>query len=469
LGTQETKELGVSYSTKGEKLGFAINLNHFSTDGGNISRSGSEVDGYRNTNLNAKVQYDINDSHQLKGNIRFVEFTSAFDAIDFATTGLPTDADNISEGEQLSYLLSWLHAPKASNWSQSLSYQLSRNESENYAQNIFSGSTYGETERLAWIHYFDFSRGEDNSQSFLNVGIDAVEEDFKQAGPIGFGDPNQSQSNTTISALADGQVGLSEALYLSASLRRDNSDEFEDVSSFRLGLSWQLSPNLKIFLSRGKAIKNPSFTERFGFFPGTFKGNSSLTPESSFSNEIGLEYSPTKQIDIQLTHFDTELEDEINGFVFDPASGAFTASNIEETSTRKGLELSLKGYFERLTWSASYAYLEAEAPTEIELRRARHTGSATIDYAINDKNNMYIQGDYTGSKLDRFFPPFPASAEIVDLGAYWLLSANYSYTINERLQLNLRAENLLDEDYEDVFGFVGQKRRITLNLRYQLN
>ncbi len=469
LGTQATKELGLSYSSKSDKLSFAINLNHLSTDGDNISRNGDEDDGYRNSSLSAKVQYDINDAHQLTSNVRIVEFTSSFDAIDFGTTGLPTDADNLSEGEQLNYLLRWLYAPKANNWSQSLSYQLSRNESENYTQDIFSGSTLGETERLTWLHYFDLSKGAGYKKNFLNIGVDAVEEDFQQAGPVSFGDPNQSQSNTTISALADGQIGLGEALYLSASLRRDNSDEFEDASSFRLGLSWQAMPNLKIFLSRGKAIKNPSFTERFGFFPGTFQGNPNLTPESSFSNEVGLEYAPTDQIDIQLTHFNTELEDEINGFVFDPTSGAFTANNLEETSTRKGFELSLKGYLDRLTWSASYAYLDAKAPTEIELRRSRHTGSVTLNYTINDKNNVYVQGDYTGSKLDRFFPPFPASAELVELGAYWLLSANYGYKITDRLMLNLRAENLLNEDYEDVFGFVGQKRRITLNLRYQLN
>ena len=468
-GTQSTKELGLAYRTKREKLSFGLNLNHLSTDGDNISRNGNEDDGYRNTSLSAKLHYDLNDAHQLTSNLRLVEYTSAFDAVDFATTGLPTDADNISEGNQLNYLFRWLHAPSAKLWSQSLTYQLSRNESKNYSQDVFTGSTFGETQRLAWIHYIDFSQGHNTGDNFLNVGLDAVEEDFRQAGPIGFGDPNQSQSNTTISMLADGQLGLGESFHVSSSLRRDNSEEFEDVTSFRLGLSWQVKDDFKVFVSRGKAIKNPSFTERFGFFPGTFQGNTNLRPESSYSNEVGLAYSPSELFSMQLTHFSTELEDEINGFVFDPATGAFTADNMDETSTREGLELSLKGYLDNFSWSASYAYLDAKAPTEIELRRARHTGSLVADYAINDTNNLYIQGDYTGSKLDRFFPPFPASAEIVELGAYWLVSANYSYKISEHLNLNLRAENLLNEVYEDVFGFVGQKRRITLNVRYQLN
>ncbi|PKI00908.1 TonB-dependent siderophore receptor [Glaciecola sp. 33A] len=464
LGTQATRQLSVSYKTRRNGLSLSANLHHLKTDGENVSRQGSEEEGYRNTSFNTNVAYQANREHTLVFNLRLVDFVTDFDAIDFVNTGLPADADNYSKGKQLSALLRWDFTPSAGIWSQSLSYQLNRFASDSFSSDVFSGGTVGKTQRLNWINYIDLG-----ANDFINVGLDSVIEDFEQSGPIVFGDPNQTQDNQTISVLSDGQYEVAKNLYASYSARADQSDEFDDANSFRLGLSYNFTDQLKVFVSRGKAVKNPSFTERFGFFPGTFTGNSGLLPESSYANEIGLIYNLSSRFSAELTHFDTQLENEINGFVFDPATSAFTAQNIDETSTRRGLEFSLYGDWKDITWSANYAYLEAKAPTEVELRRARHSGSTTINYALNKKSNLYFQADYTGSKQDRFFPPFPNSSEIVGLSPYWLVSANYQYKYNNSLSFGLRVDNLLNEDFEDVFGFVGQSRKIVVNMRYQLN
>jgi vitamin B12 transporter len=464
LGTQATRQVGVSYKTRQDGLSLSANLHHLKTDGENVSRQGSEEDGYRNTSFNTNVAYQANQEHKLVFNVRLVDFVTDFDAIDFVNTGLPADADNYSKGKQFSALLRWDFTPSKGIWSQSLSYQLNRFASDSFSSDLFSGGTVGKTQRLNWINYIDLG-----ANDFINVGLDSVIEDFEQSGPIVFGDPNQTQDNQTISVLSDGQYEVAKDLYASYSARADQSDEFDDANSFRLGLSYNFTDQLKVFVSRGKAVKNPSFTERFGFFPGTFTGNSGLLPESSYANEIGLIYSLSSRFTAELTHFDTKLENEINGFVFDPATSAFTAQNIDETSTRRGLEFSLYGDWKDITWSANYAYLEAKAPTELELRRARHSGSTTINYALNKNSNLYFQADYTGSKQDRFFPPFPNSSEIVGLSPYWLVSANYQYKYNENLDFGLRVDNFLNEGFEDVFGFVGQSRKIVVNMQYQLN
>lgn len=464
LGTHKTQQVGVSYKARHDGLSFSVNLNHLSTDGDNISRQGSEDDGYRNTSLNSNVVYQANEQHKLSFNARIVDFETEFDATDFVLTGLSTDADNYSSGKQLNVLARWDFAPTDSIWSQSLSYQMNRFKSKSFSSDAFSGGTLGKTQRATWINYIDFGLND-----FINVGVDTVKEDFEQSGPIVFGDPNQQQDNQTVSVLSDGQYELIKQLHASYSIRADNSDAFDDETSFRLGLSYQLTDTLRAFVSRGKSVKNPTFTERFGFFPGTFVGNASLVPESSYANEVGLSYSASNSVSVDITHFDTALENEINGFVFDPVTSGFTAQNIAETSTRKGLEVSVSGSIENVNWSASYAYLDAKAPTEVELRRARHSGSATVNYAINRSSNMYVQADYVGSKQDRFFPPFPAPSEIVGLSPYWLISANYQYQYNASLSFGLRIDNLLNEQFEDVVGFVGQSRKALLTMRYQLN
>ncbi|MFT5717600.1 MAG: vitamin B12 transporter [Oleiphilaceae bacterium] len=464
LGAQSTRQLGLYYKIRQDGLSLSANLNHLKTDGENISRQGSEEDGYRNTSFNTHIAYQANKEHNLTFNIRLVDFFTEFDAIDFANTGLPVDADNHSNGRQLNSLLRWDFTPAQSIWSQSLSYQLNRFTSDSFSNDVFSGGTVGKTQRVNWINYINLG-----ANDFINVGLDSVKEDFEQSGPNIFGNPNQTQDNQTISVLSDGQYEVAKNLHASYSVRADQSDEFDDANSFRLGLSYNFSKQLKAFVSRGKAVKNPTFTERFGFFPGTFTGNSKLVPESSYANEIGLVYNLSDRFNAELTHFDTKLENEINGFIFDPATSAFTAQNIDDTSTRKGLELSIYGDWRNVSWSASYAYLDARAPTEVELRRARHSASTTINYALNKTSNIYFQADYAGSKQDRFFPPFPNPSQIVGLDPYWLISANYQYQYNEKLGFGVRVDNLLNEGFEDVFGFVGQARKIVVNMRYQLN
>jgi vitamin B12 transporter len=464
MGTQATRQIGVSYKMRQDSLSLSANLRHLRTDGDNISRQGSEDDGYRNTSFNTNLSYEFNKEHKVTFNLRLLDFVTEFDATDFVNTGLSIDADNYSTGNQHNALLRWDFNPSQSIWSQSLSYQLNRFASDSYSENAFSGGTVGKTQRLNWINYIDLG-----ANDFFNIGLDSVKEDFEQSGPIVFGNPNQTQNNQTISVLSDGQYEVIKKLHASYSVRTDASDEFDSANSFRLGLSYHFTDKLKAFISRGKAVKNPTFTERFGFFPGTFSGNSALVPESSYANEIGLSYRLSSRLNAELTHFDTKLENEINGFVFEPTTGAFTAQNIDETSTRKGLEVSLSGDWKDLSWTASYAYLDAKAPTEVELRRARHSGSTTINYALNAVSNLYIQADYTGSKQDRFFPPFPSPSEIVGLNPYWLVSANYQYKYNKNIKFGLRIDNLLNENFEDVVGFVGQSRKIVINMQYQLN
>jgi vitamin B12 transporter len=58
-----------------------------------------------------------------------------------------------------------------------------------------------------------------------------------------------------------------------------------------------------------------------------------------------------------------------------------------------------------------------------------------------------------GSRTDVFFDPAGSTPETVDLGAYWLVDIAASLKLTSQLTAYARVENLLDEDYEDVFGF----------------
>ena len=83
-------------------------------------------------------------------------------------------------------------------------------------------------------------------------------------------------------------LGLVERLFLTAGVRRDFNDRFDDTSTYRLTAAY-LWPEFggRLHASYGTAIKNPTLTELFGF-SGDFKGNPNLQPEESQGFDLSL-------------------------------------------------------------------------------------------------------------------------------------------------------------------------------------
>ncbi|MBT5701243.1 MAG: TonB-dependent receptor, partial [Gammaproteobacteria bacterium] len=243
----------------------------------------------------------------------------------------------------------------------------------------------------------------------------------------------------------------------SLSGRHDKNSEFDDSDSWRMTGNFKLS-QATLFASVGESIKNPTFTERFGFFTN-FIGNPDLEPEESLHWEIGARTSLfNDKLDLAMTYFNADLENEINGFIFDAGTGGFTSGNIDGESKRKGVELAF-GYTqsERFDLRATYTYLDAtqqgfNGSDVTEVRRPEHTGSLTMNYRWQQAG-LNFSVSYTGTQEDNFFPPFPPFQERVELNAFTLVSLSGYYNLNDLVTVTARIENIADEDYEQVYGF----------------
>ncbi len=450
------------YGMNIDDISFNVGVSHLSTDGENISREGDEDDGYTNTNVFANLSYEIDNANIIKASANYLDYENDYDGTNF-TTGLPTDQDFKTEGSRFIASIDWAFTPANSMYSQYLIYQFTENENLNITFPDSDASSKGQKQRLVWNNQFDI-----NPLSRVNLSYEYTDEDFEQRGVATmFGDPNQSQSTSTNAFLIDSTFGFRsfDDLAFSAHYRYDNNDEFDDESSFRLAARWQINDAISAFISRGKAIKNPSFTERFGFFPDTFTGNPDLQPELSYSSELGANIA-LDNIDIAVSFFDTKLENEILGFVFIPETFGFTAGNAEVLSEQQGLELVLSGDEGKISWQVNYAYLDATENNAEELRRAEHAGGFWINYALDNRQNIYLQADYTGSRLDRFFPSEPPSPRTLTLDSYWLVNVNYRYTYSDSLVFNAKIENLFDKSYENVIGFQGNGISIQAGASY---
>lgn len=424
-------------------------LDYLDTDGTNISRQGDEDDGLQNLTAGIAGTWRAADNLRLEYTLRHTDKTTEFDGTDFIATGLPTDADNRTESEYLYAGVQVTH-----DLTDQLHHQLAlhRSDSENVTFNGGAAPSIGRGEKTALRYQFNLVQ----DSHHVSVIAEREEEYFEQRGAASFfGDPNQNRETTTNSLAAEYRFS-GENLGASISARRDNNNEFQDASSWRLTGNYRVADNTTLYASAGSSVKNPTFTERFGFFTN-FIGNPDLEPEESESIEVGLRQR-WDQASFNVAWFRSDLTNEINGFVFDAATGGFTADNVNGKSDRSGVELEFcYQASDNLTLKGGYSYLDATQPDNAggdvtEVRRPEHSGFFSAAYTQQNWG-ADLAWTYTGEQDDDYFPPFPPFQERVTLPSFNLVSLSGYYQLNDMARLTLRFENLIDESYEQVYGY----------------
>ncbi len=467
IGTFNSQSVGANYLFSERQYQFSLGINDYRTDGTNISRQGTEDDGYENTTIAVNGKYLTDNDLQLGFSYRQTNSSSAFDDIDYAVTGLPIDADFRTDAKQTYSMASAAFSMLDGRLNQSLS--LSRSDSDNT-------NLTGQTRP-------DISRGNRDkimSQTDLFLGQHTLTfiaehetEDYVQRGTASFfGDPNKDLT-TSNKALAAEYRRNGEDLELSVSARQENNSEFQNAFSWRTTAAWHTNDTTTLFASVGDANKNPTFTERFGFFDA-FRGNPALKPEQARSWELGVRrLIPAQGILISASWFHSSLTDEINGFVYDNVSAAFTASNNTTQSERQGLELDLNWRItEHMKLRGSYTYLDAVEDAngpdpQDEIRRPRHHFAVNGNYAWQH-SNLNVAVIHTGSQLDNFFPPVPPFQVRVNLKRYTLVNIALNHDVSDQIQLRLRLDNALAADYEEVFGFRAPGRAASASIHLSL-
>ncbi len=253
------------------------------------------------------------------------------------------------------------------------------------------------------------------------------------------------------------------ALTLTGNVRHDKNEGFEDATTWRAAGSFQpVGSPFRLHASAGTGIKYPSFSEQFGVFTG-FVANPNLTPETSFGWDAGVEvtFLGGKGV-IDVTYFNTNLENEID-FNFVPPVEAcggvafcFIPFNRTGESKRDGIEVAGRLIIvEGLSVGAAYTYLDArEEDGAEEVRRPPHSGRADLNYVFaSGKGNFNLAAVYNGRMLDLAFSPITFTSQRLALDEYWLVTAAASYEVAPGVELYGRVENLLDQDYEEVFGY----------------
>jgi vitamin B12 transporter len=306
---------------------------------------------------------------------------------------------------------------------------------------------------------------------------DSESESFSQWGPTS-GEDSFSRSNRGYYAhlvtAAGGWAG-------NLGFRVDDSEQYGEFLTYQAGLSYSLPYSGTRFRgSFGKGLKEPTFFETSS--SGFSVGNPDLKPERSWVWEMGVEQMLGEDgATASLTWFSQSFQDLIQYTFMPPDPGGPNYFNVAEARAR-GLEAALSAPIGDLTLSGSYTYLdsgvkdagfdEGEGAIFVEgeplIRRPRHMAALSAAYHL-PRGAVTGGVRWTGKRSDRDFSGWPAAP--VELGSHTLLSLGMEFQLLEvsggrpGLALRLRGENLLDEEYQEMFGFAAPGRVFLIGAR----
>ncbi|HYP28869.1 MAG TPA: TonB-dependent receptor [Blastocatellia bacterium] len=245
---------------------------------------------------------------------------------------------------------------------------------------------------------------------------------------------------------------------------------------------------IRLKSSFGTGIKEPSLEEAFS--PNLFfLGNPSLDPERAISFDAGVvQELLNRRVSLELTYFDNRFRDLIV-FTFDPITfgpvelpdGRLTNFiNLDRASAR-GLELAGAARpLRKMRLSASYTFLRSRVERDLRasgseeglplLRRPRHSGAFEVSW-VDERFDVTVDGSLVGRRRELD----PVSGSRFDLlnrpifnDGYAKLNAAGTFRITRNVSAFTRAENLLDQDYEEILGFPAYGRNFTAGLRLRI-
>lgn len=429
---------GIAYG--GERVDARISANAITTDGISRAAVGTEDDPYNAGTVNGRVGIDVTEALRVEAFGRYTRSKTDYDGYGppFFAFG---DTDNYSRTHdtQGGVLARYnMFGGKLENVVIASRDDIDREAFSNSIQSSRAGATrdtlrYQGTWRVSDLASFAF-------------GAEREETEIKVESPGPFGSINEGSSQID-SLFALGEWAPIESLTLTAGVRYDDHDQFGDVTTSRLGASWQPVDALGVRGSWGQGFKAPTIYQLTAFFFPATAPNTALKPEEADGWDAAVFTDLLDgKLHAELGYFSIDTKNMID---FDPFANTY--GNIAKAKS-EGVEFSLSyAINDALTLAGNYTYTDAtnEVTGAKLIRIPENAAYAEIDWKVTKKLNLTLTGRYNSSEddvdPDTFLGTTNKSWSTFDLAA--------RYAVSDKLEVYGRVENLTDEDYQDVAGY----------------
>ena len=185
-------------------------------------------------------------------------------------------------------------------------------------------------------------------------------------------------------------------------------------------------------------------------------GNKNLNPEVSKSAEIGFEIPFVIHVNTA-TVFYTELDNRLS---YDPITfinqNRGTAriigfENVFDTTLSPDMTLGIA-----TTWLSA-----KDLTTKQKLARRPNFNARIVFKYKKEKHALTLESEFTGSRAD-----IDNLGNPVNIGQHLVNNFNYAYSFTDKFSTYAKVKNILDKDYEDIYGYGTGGRAATLGLKY---
>jgi len=254
---------------------------------------------------------------------------------------------------------------------------------------------------------------------------------------------------------------------LTGSLRYDNPSSFSGKWLYRIGAVFNANNYLKIKANAGTGDRIPGFYELY-YNHGSIIGNPDLTPESSFSFDIGpvIEF---EKISVSLDYFDQRYEDQI---VYVLQSGLYYKPYNDSKTKAQGIEFSI--IFRPVSWctlTGNYTYNRAIDMSGEPNRdgnqipgQPRNIANVQADFDYKFKNigfSAWASYNYTEGN----FITWANTKKLPDRNIFNLGVKAEPY---KHVSISAEVKNLTDERAVDLRGFPLEGRAYYATLSFKI-
>ncbi|GAB4157183.1 MAG: TonB-dependent receptor [Winogradskyella sp.] len=439
------------------KFNYLASFGQQFADGLSAIDNGTESDAFNSYNGNLKLGYKFNNAFRITAYGSVDNYKADFDD-GFSRM----DANNISISKQYRLGLS----PEFKYKKGSVTINAAFNDVEREIQSSFPTLFNAQS-----VVVDAFNRFNINDKFYTVIGLN-YQENQMESYSIPFGETNFSQAinpdnaQFTITDPYANVVYVSDfGLNVNAGFRLNNHSEYGSHLVYSLNPSYKFDVDfgyIKGLLSYSTAFITPSLYQLFE----PAYGNANLEPEENQTFEVGAEISLADKATFSLVYFNRR-EDNFIDFV-DTGSFVYQYQNISESFSASGLEFVAQAKIVKeleVNFNATYTSLD----DRLSLRIPQIKVNARIDYSLSKQTQMSLAYQYNDKRDDSFFNNTTLESEVVTLESYGLLDFYISHSILEnKLLLFANVANILNEDYQELFGFSTRGRGVNVGFSLKL-
>ncbi len=447
-GSYNTARGTISLGRATDGYAFGINASAISTQGissADASNGNTERDGFYSQTVGLNGRIDPVAGAQIDAKFRWSQSKSGIDGFVPPNFTLGDTNDVFRRETESGYVRAIIDGPGGFQHTVSVS---------DYREDRSTRGDSGDFPYNADRQVFRWQAERGKPDDAWGLVIGAEREDTKAALSDG-----SHQDTDVNSAFAVGRWSPWKRLTLSASVRLDDPNHYNAVTTGRFAAVANLGAGFSANASWGQGFKTPTISEQACDFCFPAGPATNLRPEHAEGWDAGLKWrSPDSHYEVSVTGFHLAVRDQID-FVFDPVTFDFRYHNIDHTRSN-GVEAEASAVIvPGLTGRVSYSNIDAiNLDTGAQLLRVpRNQGSAVLEWVRGrGRAALTVRAESNQADAGGTRPGFVTA----DLAGGW--------KITDQIEATARIVNVGDAHYEEALGY-GEPRRsayVGLRLRY---